>query len=101
MTQTPTRSVEVEILGQKFVLRTDEPEEHLRSVAEVVDEALREVTGGRTSQSYQAAVVAAMSLASELVQLRGEHAELKDDIDSRTRALIQQIDEHLTSSGRS
>jgi len=101
VTQTPTRSVEVEILGQRFVLRTDEPGDHLKSVAVVVDGALQEVTGGRTEHSYQAAVVAAMNLASQLVKLRQDHTELKDDIDSRTRALIQLIDEHLTSSGRS
>ncbi len=101
MVETPTRSVEVEILGQRFTLRTDESEQHLQAVAQVVDEALREVTGGRGGQSYQAAVVAAMQVASELVKLRRDHAELKDDIDARTRALITTIDERLVSSSRS
>jgi len=101
MADTPTKAIEVEIRGQRFSLRTDEDEAHLQAAAQVVDEALHEVTGGRGGQSYQAAVVAALSLASELVKLRRDHDELKDDIDSRTRALIQTIDERLTSSGRS
>ncbi len=95
-----TRDIQVVIQGQRYTLRSDEPEAHVQRVAAAVDRALMEVTGGKPATTYHVAVLAAMNIASELVQLLGEHEDLKIDVDARTRSLIELIDGHLTSPGR-
>ena len=95
-----TRDIEVVVQGQRYTLRSDEPEEHVQRVAGAVDRALREVTGGKPATTYHVAVLAAMNIASELVQLQEQHEELKTDVDARTRSLIELIDGRLTSAGR-
>jgi cell division protein ZapA (FtsZ GTPase activity inhibitor) len=95
-----SRDIEVVIGGQRYTLRSDEPEDHVKHVAGVVDDALLEVTGGKRVATFHVAVLAAMNIASELAQLRREHEELKADVDARTRSLIEMIDGRLTSAGR-
>ncbi len=94
------RTVEVEIQGQRYSLVSDEGPDHLREVAAVVDGSLREVSGGRPSVTYHTAVLAAMNIASDLVKLRRQHETMKEEIDSRTRSLIEIIDEQLSSTSR-
>jgi cell division protein ZapA (FtsZ GTPase activity inhibitor) len=95
------RSIEVVILGNRYVLKSDESEEHVKRVAGMVDDTLRAMGGATPAASYHAAVLTALNFASDLVSLRREHNTLKEDIDLKTQALIQRIDAKLTSSGRS
>jgi len=102
------RSIEVVILGNRYVLKSDDTEEHVKHVADLVDDTLRAMGGATPAASYHAAVLTALNFASDLVSLRREHQalqedvdHLKEDIDLKTQALIQQIDAQLTSSGRS
>jgi len=95
-----SRDIEVVIGGQRYTLRSDEPEAHVKHVAGVVDDALLEVTGGKRVATFHVAVLAAMNIASELAQLKREHEDLKTDVDARTRSLIEMIDGRLTSAGR-
>ena len=92
------RSIEVVILGNRYVLASDDEEHHVKAVAAMVDEALTNAAGGKVS--IHVAVLTALNFASDLVKLRREHEDLKKDIDSRTQALIETIDEQLTSTGR-
>ena len=102
--QTPgeaQRSIEVVIQGNRYVLKSDDPEKHVLRVAEMVDDALRQVSGGKGPPSYHVAVLTALNFASELVKARGEHETLRKEIDAKTETLISLIDDKLTSSGRS
>ncbi len=92
------RSIEVIIQGNRYVLTSDEEEQHVTAVAAMVDEALTHAAGGKVS--FHVAVLTALNFASDLVKIRREHEDLKKDIDSRTQALIENIDEQLTSTGR-
>ena len=95
------RPVQVIIQGKPYVLQSDDPPEHLQRVADIVDEALSELTGGRPNTQYPVAILAAMNIASELLKARTEMTDLKSDLDSRARTLIELIDERLASSDRS
>ena len=92
------RSIEVIIQGNRYVLTSDDEQQHVLAVAAMVDGALTNAAGGKVS--FHVAVLTALNFASDLVKLRREHEELKKDIDSRTQALIETIDEQLTSKGR-
>ena len=77
----------IKILGQEYRVRSDVDPEHLEEVASYVDEVLREVRKN-TADSQNAAVLAALNIASELLQLRGMEAVPPD----RLRALIDLVD---------
>ncbi|GIW40497.1 MAG: hypothetical protein KatS3mg076_1074 [Candidatus Binatia bacterium] len=71
------RSVDVKILGQTFTVATDEEEEHIRKVAQLVDARLREASSGGAVSTFRAAILAALNIASDYEKLRLRHAELE------------------------
>lgn len=87
-------SIEVEIFGQKYALRADADEEHVRKVADLVDQKMREVaTGSRSISTMQIAVLAALDIASEYVQQRSRLGQLTADVESRSDRLAQRIED--------
>jgi cell division protein ZapA len=82
-------SVSVRIRGQEFRIRSDEDEETLQRVASYLDETMARVeerTG--TVDSLGVAMLTALNLARELVELRGGSAVESGDPD-RLRDLIE------------
>ena len=87
------KGVQVEIFGQTYSLRADADEEHVRKVADLVDLKMREVADGSHSVStLQIAVLAAMDLASDLLQKRNGDDDLLRQVESRSEALMARID---------
>ncbi len=85
------RPVEVEIMGQAFSVTSDDAEEHVRRVAEYVDDKMREITaGGRVVSSHAAAVLAALNIASEYQKLQERIAQFEETIDRLTARLAAQ-----------
>lgn len=82
------RPVEVEIMGQVFLVTSDDGEEHVRRVAGYVDEKMREITaGGRVVSSHAAAVLVALNIASEYQKLQDRIAQFEATIDRLTARL--------------
>lgn len=71
------KPVEVEIVGQLFSVTSDDGEEHVREVAERVDQTIREIAAAKPMSSYTAAVLAALNIASECQKLRRSHDEIE------------------------
>ena len=86
--------VQVEIFGQTYSLRADADELHVRKVADLVDLKMREVANGsRSVSTLQIAVLAAMDLASDLLQQNGADEDLREQVEARSGALLARIDE--------
>ncbi len=85
--QGETQLNTIKIMGQEYRVRSDSDPEHLQQVASYVDEVLREVSQS-TPDTQNAAVLAALNMASELLELRRLEAVPKE----RLRALIDLID---------
>lgn len=81
-------SVAIRILGREYRLRGDGNPEHLHAVASYVDEMLREIQRS-TPDTQEAAILAALNLASELLQVRVSSVDVPR---ARIRALIERID---------
>jgi cell division protein ZapA len=79
--------VRVEILGTQYTLRGKESEEHMKQVAKLVDELMRQLS---ESHSYldlkRIAVLTALNVADELVTLREKYEELTALLDETTRS---------------
>ncbi len=76
------QAVDVEIMGHRFTVASDDGEEHIRDIAEYVDHQMRQLSAGRTTNILQLALLTALNIASEYWKLRREQEEL-DRIISR------------------
>ena len=85
-------SVRVTILNEDYNIRSDASVEHTRQVAQYVDRAIRQVmVSGTVVETNKAAILAALQIAGELFEARGNADELSRSIRSlseETRALL-------------
>jgi len=86
------RNVEVEILGQRYVLKSEFPEDRVREVAIYVDEKMREVAEGtRTVNTLHVAILTALNIAHECLQEKGEKEKILQRIEEKTEKLEEFI----------
>ena len=93
------RSVAVRIRGQEFRIRTEDDEQQLHRVARLLDETFAKVeqrTG--TVDSLDVALLTALNLARELLELRESHAASGGQDPTRLRALIELAESGLQAS---
>lgn len=87
------RSVTVEVAGQKFQLKTDAEEAYVQSLARFVTEKIDEVKkSSRTVATQALAVLAAMQVADELLQLRRDHKDLKKKVREKSRSILEMLE---------
>ena len=77
----------IKIMGHEYRIHSDSDPEHLQAVAHYVDRVLREVSES-TKDTQDAAVLAALNVASELLELRQLEAVPRE----RIQALIDLVD---------
>ncbi len=76
------RAVEVTIMGQRVTLRSEDDEEYIRSVAEYVDEKMREASRSTAPRGkYTAAVLVALNIADDYHRLKDNHEAAASRID--------------------
>ena len=86
------RPVEIEILGQRLTVASDDGEAHAREIAESVDTKARELWKQYPRASLvQIALLTALNAASEYWRLDHD----RKDTDQRIERLTQQLDAEL------
>ncbi|GAB4488928.1 MAG: cell division protein ZapA [Thermodesulfovibrionales bacterium] len=86
-------SIEVDILGQKYSVRGDAPEEHMRKLAAYVDEKIREVhTAIPNVTPLKAAIIASLTIADEFFQMKEAHENAARNIEAKADALTGLFD---------
>ena len=86
---------QVNILGERYIIRGDAQPDYIAEVADLVDSrmrALRDAASAPMSKT-RLAVLAAVNLADELLQTRGGSGN--EELERRTRQLITLLDEGL------
>ncbi|HEX8745578.1 MAG TPA: cell division protein ZapA [Pyrinomonadaceae bacterium] len=74
-----TRTIKVNIFDQLYSLRSPKGEEHIRRIAEIVDERMRQISAHTTTfELSRIAVLAALNIAGELQDLKARMAESND-----------------------
>lgn len=82
------KPVDVEIMGQKLVLRSDEEEGYVRRVAGYVDDKMQEVIKGTQSVGKgNVAVLAALNIADDYHRLKERYDEVLDRMDRWSKKL--------------
>jgi cell division protein ZapA len=81
-------SIEVQILGQSYSIRTDEEEKYIKSLAKYIDEKLKEIysVAPNITQS-RAMVMTAFGVADELFKLKAELQNIDRMIEEKTKIL--------------
>jgi cell division protein ZapA len=96
----------VEILGRSLTLTSAMLPEELQSVAQMVDEQLRELQRiFPTSSLADLAILTALNLACEYLdnknnyhELQETHRQLQAEIEHRSRQLLQKLEVHDAST---
>lgn len=87
------RSVEVKILGQSYSIRTEEDEAYIRSLAQYVDERLKEIYSVAPNITHvKAAIMAAFGIADEFFKLKIEQENLDKIIAEKTKILSSLVE---------
>jgi cell division protein ZapA len=86
-------SVEVIILGQKYTIKGDAPEEYIRKLASYVDTRLKEVNSSVPNvMPVKALILTSLNLADELFRIRNEQEKLTKVIEDKTEVLTSLFD---------
>lgn len=91
------QSVEVELAGQRLVIRTDEGPAYVQELAEYVDAQLKQLAGnaGRSTLNVQRlALLVAIALADELFREKDLHRRFREQITAKLHALDAALGEH-------
>jgi cell division protein ZapA len=82
------KPVDVEIMGQKLVLRSEDDEGYVRRVADYVDDKMQEVIMGTQSVAKgNVAMLAALNIADDYHRLKEKYDEMLDRMDHWSKRL--------------
>jgi len=89
-----TRSIQVEILNRNYPLRVSpQDEEFTRSLARYVDQRMQAIRKAINERSdLTVAVLAALSLAEDLLTLQASHRAYKEQMERELQALVERLD---------
>ena len=72
--------LEIEIMGQRLMVKSGDSEEHVRKVARYVDEQIRQLADTRFASTLDLALLAALNIASEYWKLQHQQEEAHQTI---------------------
>ncbi len=88
------KAVNVEIMGLSLTVASEDGDEWVRNLAQTVDQRIRQIqAGGRTVNSINLAILAALNFADELERLRRDHRELIERIEALNGRLSDAMEE--------
>jgi len=91
-----TKTIEVEVFGQRFSLQGEGDEAYFHELAEYVDAQMRTLAKQtRTSTPTKLAILAAINVTDQLFQQRRQGGEGESEMDRRAQLLLEAIDQHL------
>lgn len=91
------QSVEVELAGQRLVIRTDEGPAYVQELADYVDAQLRQLAGGNqrsTLNVQRLALLVAIALADELFREKDLHRQYRQQVTAKLEVLDAAVAEH-------
>lgn len=86
------RSVEVQILGQRMVLKADDDPRHIERLASYVRRKVDEVSAHGPISSQKLAILAALNIADDYFRAIDEAREFKRQVAVKSRALLDDLD---------
>lgn len=99
MTSNPLSSIEIEICGQSYELKSQENEEHLREVAELVRRKVENLRKQNPSLTlHRATMMAALDFASSSIKGRKKATLHRNHVLNKANQLLDKIQTDLESA---
>ena len=93
-----TKTIDVEIYGQRYTVNGEADESYVKQLAEIVDKQMKQVAAGmRSATPAKLAVLAAFNLAHELMESERRFRQNEGDADRRVASLMASIDQQMPS----
>lgn len=100
----PENSYKVNICGEVFQIKSDQPPQTIERVAGYLDFKIREMgKGGINVDKFRVTVLAAMNLAGELFELKArmeEYDKQQNQLQEKARSLNASLDKALEHSAQ-
>ena len=94
-----TKTIDVEIYGQRYAIRGDADDAYIRRLANFVDDHMRHLAEGmKTATPSKLAVLTAINLAHQLFESEKKRAQGEADVERRMTVLMDSIDEQMPTS---
>ena len=91
-----SKTVEVEICGQRYSIKGEAEDDYVKQLARYVDEQMRGLAQGmKTATISKLAVLAAINITHQLFQAEQARERREADIDRRALSLMESIEEQL------
>ena len=85
------RRVSLTIGGRSFMITTDTDEHHVQRLASIVDEKIRTAGGPKSAGGMTVLMLAALSLADDLLDSEEKYNNLKNKIRLQSQKLLSQM----------
>ncbi|MBA5875875.1 MAG: cell division protein ZapA [Nitrospira sp. CR1.2] len=93
-----TKTIDVEIYGQRYSVNGEADESYVKKLAEMVDTQMKQVAAGmRSATPAKLAVLAAFNLAHELLESERRFRQDEADADRRVASLMESIEQQMPS----
>jgi len=87
------RPLDVEIMGQRLTVTSDDGDEHVHRMAAYVDQQMRQLAGRLNAASVmQVALLTALNIASEYWKLHQEQEELQRTIKRLSQRVLARLE---------
>ena len=95
-----SKRYDVNIAGYALTVKTERSAEHMERLSELLNQRVREVQkSGATANYLNVVMLAAMKLADEVLELRGEREDVEKGLEQKSRALLSALDSALKERG--
>lgn len=85
--------VDIEILGQKYPIRSEAGPDYVRQLASFVDRRAREIRGDAAGQdAVRVLALTALDITDELFRAREDQSRQDGDVGQRIGALVEMLD---------
>lgn len=89
----------VRIGDEEYTIRSEASREYTQECARYVSDTISEIVArGSLIEAHKAAILAALALADELFQARGQIEELRSELARRSARLLAEMEERAPSS---
>lgn len=94
-----TKTIDVEIYGQRYSIRGEADDAYIRRLANFVDDHMKHLADGmKTATPSKLAVLAAINLAHLLFESEKKRAQGEADVERRMVTLMESIEEQMPTS---
>ncbi|MBI5508829.1 MAG: cell division protein ZapA [Deltaproteobacteria bacterium] len=89
---TDKKTVEVQILGQRMVLKANDDSRHVERLASYVKRKVDEVAAHGPISSTKLALLAALNIADDYFRTMDEAREFKRQVATKSRAMLVELE---------